>query len=360
MRSLAPDDSLLTPSDYQGIAERSNERLRFVRSIVDGQGYEHCSPGSRVTFATNSRTVAFAVEYNGRVIRRDSRNFTGAVLVDGALGRTFTNLSGPESSHRLDVKMTFLSQRPRRLELVWPYGDGMDLIAVQVEEDSTVIQWSRSQKKLAVAGDSIAQGFRSTHICRSWPFMLGQLVDSEVINIGYGSRRATASDALAAAKVGSDWLTYLIGFNDYNNQTPFDQFAVQIAGYVRTFREIRPTTPFFLITPLFASARPRVTGSIPLQAYRVAVGTVAAEMSSDRNLHLVDGLSLMPNDASTLKRDGVHPNDKGAAEISMRLAAAIVKADWRAAEALYFGQDQVQTSPRPPRMKSNGPETYGR
>ena len=45
---------------------------------------------------------------------------------------------------------------------------------------------------------------------------------------------------------------------------------------------------------------------------------VAAE-SKDEHLHLIDGLTLMDN-LPEMTTDGIHPNDKGFAQIAERLA----------------------------------------
>lgn len=46
-QTIIASDARLVASDYQTLSQTA-VRIRMTRSIVDGQGYEYCSPGARV------------------------------------------------------------------------------------------------------------------------------------------------------------------------------------------------------------------------------------------------------------------------------------------------------------------------
>jgi lysophospholipase L1-like esterase len=318
-QTILPNDGRLLVSDYHTIAERSATRLRFSRPLADGSGYQHCAPGARVSFITNASSVRFRVAYNGLVTRTGSgRNFVSVVLVDGALHSSFTNPLGEAGAAVVD-HVVELSSLPRQYDLVWPYGDGMDLLAIILNAGASLFQGIRPLGKMVVAGDSMTQGFEATDVLASYALSLPAAKARQLINMGYGGRRCFASDAgEALTGTGADRVVYLIGFNDFFGQVSLATFQSEAQGWITAARAALPSAKIYIVSPLYSPA----TAAIPLSSYRSALQAAEGGVG-DAETFFIDGLSLMANDLSSLAPDQIHPNNFGMSQVWMNLAAQI-------------------------------------
>lgn len=315
---IAPSDERLLVSDYQQIAERSPTRLRFVRSIVDGNNYQHCAPGARVSFETDATEIAFEVYYNGLVTRIGARNFVSTVLIDSEVHSTFTSPTGESGPSSYTHTITGLADSSKAVTLVWPYADGMDLITVTVNDGATVSAGSsRPSGVFAAAGDSITHGFSAIKTTDTWAYGLAEDLGRQLVSLGYGSRTAVATDANALIGTGADRVTYMIGYNNFAAQSNVAAFQAQVEGWIANARAALPAAKLYIISPIYSPN----TNTIPLSSYRTAVQAAEAA-AGDAETYFVDGLSLMSNSNDRLA-DGVHPNDTGAAEIRSAMAGII-------------------------------------
>jgi lysophospholipase L1-like esterase len=115
----------------------------------------------------------------------------------------------------------------------------------------------------------------------------------------------------------------MIGYNDYGKDKPLPQFRTDLAALLTNLRRRQPRTPIYLITPIWSEPESAYTNALGLHlaSYRTLIRDLAMQ-SKDSNLHWIDGLSLMPHEASLLA-DGIHPNDRGFEFIADRLAAKL-------------------------------------
>lgn len=318
---LLPNDSRLLVSDYHQIAERSTSRLRLRRSIVDGQGYEHCAPGARVSFVTDATSVSFLVYYNDLVTRDDARNFVAEVLVDGVSAGTFTNPAGAGGPSTVLQTLT-LAAGSKTVALIWPYGDGMDLLSVTLNTGSTASAAVRPAGKIVFQGDSITHGFSSSKSTQSWPYKTAALLNRQLINLGYGGRGANGSDASALTGTGADRVAYMIGFNNFYPASNLAAFQSAVESWITIARAALPAAKLYLVSPIYSTKTAADYGhTTELQAYRDRVQAAEAA-AGDAETYFVDGLTVMTNNGSRLL-DGIHPNDTGSGEIPAALAATI-------------------------------------
>ncbi len=318
--SLFPSDARLRVSDYWSITEQSPTRLRFLRGITNGNAYQNCSPGSRVGLYTNARVVRFRLYWNGLVTRDDVQNFIGGVLSDGTLNSTFTNPFGATGTGESWVTVDFGSNSTtaRKVELIWPYGDGMDLLEVQVSRGAAVvIAPARPTTKLVVAGDSITHGFNATNIFTSWAWQLAVAKGYQLINIANGSERVVAANANVLSETAAQHVIYAIGYNDFASQLATATFQSTLQSWLINARAELPSARLYVASMLYTSN----TNTITPAHYRTATAA-AVTVFADGNTEYVDGLTLMTNSGTRLA-DGIHPNDTGAAELATAWASII-------------------------------------
>ena len=192
---LAPDHPALAYSDYAEVAI-TRDMARFSRPILDNNGYWHTGPGARVRFWTDGETVTVGLRRNYLMPREDTRQPVGVVLVDGVVAATWADLER--------VTVTHAGPRMRLHEVVMPYNDSVDFLGVEIPAKATAAAAPRTSRRIAVLGDSIAQGFWASDVAHSWPFLLAQATGCEVVNLAYGEAMCAPSDAVAAAALAPD------------------------------------------------------------------------------------------------------------------------------------------------------------
>jgi len=317
--TLLPADPRLLVSDYRTIVERSPQKLSFIRSITEANNFRYCSPGTRVGFNTNSLSVKINVFYNFLVTRLDARNYVGVILADGVEVATFTNPSTNTASATVETLVTFGSVATRKIEIIWPYGDGMELVNIKVVAGSAVtIASARPTNKLLLLGDSITHGYSASKVTASWAYLLCGLKSVQMISEGYGSLKTVGSYGTSAATgSGAYAVTVALGYNDFGAQTDLATFQTAYQLILTNIRAALPSAKIYVITPIYSTS----TNTIPLSSYRTYIGNAVTAVG-DVNTVLIDGLTLMTNNSNRLL-DGIHPNDTGSAEIATALAAII-------------------------------------
>jgi len=317
--TLLPADPRLLVSDYRTIVERSPQKLSFIRAITEANNFRYCSPGTRVGFNTNSLSVKINVFYNFLVTRLDARNYVGVILADGVEVATFTNPSTNTASATVETLVTFGSVATRKIEIIWPYGDGMELVNIKVVAGSAVtIASARPTNKLLLLGDSITHGYSASKVTASWAYLLCGLKSVQMISEGYGSLTTVgAYGTTAATGSGAYAVTVALGYNDFAAQTALVTFQTAYQLLLTNIRAALPSAKIYVITPIYSTS----TNTTPLSDYRTYIGNAVTAVG-DGNTVLIDGLSLMTNNSNRLS-DGIHPNDTGSAEIATALAAII-------------------------------------
>lgn len=307
---LLPDDARGEASDYAAIEERSPARLRFVRPIVNP--YQYCSPGSRYRFQTDATQIIFAVSYNNLVTRYDARNYVATILVDGVVQATFDSR---DASYTLNL----VGVTSRLIELVWPFGDGMDLIQVSVNIGANFFTPApRPAAKYGAGGDSMTHGFSATKTTDGYAFKVAVAKNRQLINIANGGALVVAADADALIGTGADRVSYMIGYNNFVAQTALATFQAALEGWINNAEAALPAAKIFIVSPVYSPN----TNTITLAQYRTAAAA-AVTAAGGANVTYVNGLALMTNSNDRLNADLIHPNDLGNSEIATNLGAII-------------------------------------
>ncbi|MBX4967186.1 SGNH/GDSL hydrolase family protein [Rhizobium binae] len=292
------------------------DRARFSRPIVDGSGYANCTPGGRIRFRSNATSITFRLFYNNLVTRPDTYNDVSAVLVDGAVFATFT--SPGRVAARKDQTITFGSEQMRTIELLLPYCAGVEFQGIQQTPGALLLPCvPRPALSLLALGDSITHNFSASAAHLSWPFLLGVAKRWQVRNLGYGGRTTVPSDGTVAGSYGTDFVTVLLGHNDFRAQTPLATFKAQQQALQQNLRAANPDCRIIVITPTWTN----VSLAIPIESYRVQIRAAFGEIA-DGNALLIEGEPLAGNSTGSFP-DGVHPNDAASAQMAASIGGSI-------------------------------------
>lgn len=306
------DEPRLLLSDVVATVQRRADLLRLTRPVDTGTEMEHSTPGARLGFVTDSRRVDFLVRFQrfGRYLNPGCS--IGVVLVDGSPHQTYM---GRDTGH-LQTISVHLPRGRHHVELVWPYCRGMEVVRLRTCEGAILESPpSRPDRRVLLVGDSITQGLTSAGITRTWPFLLSRALEAEVLNFGFSSRRAHAIDGPVAGAIPASVAVYMIGVGDYFHQVDLASFRTAVAGFMEGFKRASQGQPLVVVTALHADLRPTKPERWSLEAYR----TELREAGREAGLSVIDGLSCMTPHRSRLRRDKVHLNDRGAAEVAASL-----------------------------------------
>ncbi len=326
MLKIPPTDKRVQFSDYANI-EVTKERARFDRMIDAEFGMRWDNPGARIRFRTDATSITANLFYNGRHNAMGSLNKTGVILVDGKRGGTFS--SGAERPGAVDATIEVpKSAKPAMhlYEVVLPYGDAVDFVGLQVNADAKFeTAPPRPRFRWVAYGDSITQGFWADDVTANYPFQVAQAKGWECVNMGFGGRQATPDDGKVIGSIEADLITVAMGFNDHFTKTPA-KYAEDMKALLGNIRARQPKTPIYVLTLLWSTDPYPTTLKLPLEDYRAAAREVVGQTAKagDANLHLIDGLDLVPHDAKYF-REGIHPVDEGFTLMARNLIKSLPK-----------------------------------
>lgn len=184
-------------------------------------------------------------------------------------------------------------------------------------------------------GDSITHGHGVTSPRETYVSQVADALGCVPLNYGFGGT-AWADNIVAqtiAARGDWDVLTIMLGANSLagldssGKPETAAQYAEKYDAYLATIRAAAPTKPILCITPILnrldLTGGGNQNGEMP-RAYREGISRVVRQrQAADRNLYLLDGLSLVDDPLYLLVTDAVHPNDLGMHRIAKGVAAAL-------------------------------------
>jgi hypothetical protein len=181
-------------------------------------------------------------------------------------------------------------------------------------------------------GSSISQCKEEPNPSRIWPARLGAAEGWEVICLGFGGQ--CHLDPVVARHIRDTpaaGIHLCLGINVYGGATHTARsLPPAVTGFLATIRDGRPDTPISVCTPIVSPSReaaPNAAG-LTLAGIRALVAdavTAFREAAGDRNLLLIDGLSLIGPDDAGLLHDGLHPSAEGYAVLGDRLRPILAK-----------------------------------
>jgi lysophospholipase L1-like esterase len=319
---IYPDDPLISYTEYAH-AVINHSAAVFNRPGVNN-GNEIDTPGARINFRTDATRVSIMVTYTfacgytgcGRFwLEQDGR------LLPAGLG--FDTTSG-----RATFLLATQSRRtPHSYSLIWPYATQVAFNGLQLgggENHLLAPAPTRPAPRYVAYGDSITQGYFASGTVRTYPDQVARKKHWSVVNMGFGGEATVPSDGTAVGVLNGSIVTVAIGANDWGQSKPLNTFVSDYNGLLDAIRSLQPQTPIYALTPIWTSVEGSTNGQgLHVQDYRQAITTIVQQrMATDTNLHLIDGLTLVPNQLKYFV-DGVHPNDAGFALYAASLAAEL-------------------------------------
>lgn len=184
----------------------------------------------------------------------------------------------------------------------------------------------QNKKRYFAIGDSISHGYGQTMTRETFPFLIANRFDMDLFNVAVGGSKISPSVGAMIQNKQIDFVTILIGFNDWNGST--DGIVAYKDKYEKLITFIRnhhPDTPIACVSPIVTNKpASEKKPNVPLSEYRKAVSEVVEgrKIAKDEHIFLVRGEDItFPAD---LVKDGVHLSVDGAKNFAKRLGDRIV------------------------------------
>ncbi len=326
---LAADDPRLEYSDYvsrQVIrTPEGNPRVRFDRVLKHNRNYNKDNPGARLRFRTDAKAVTVHLYYNELHTSPSARNGVGVWRIDG-MGRPEWQFNTKEKRTKRAPEKVQVSLpadgKFHDYEIILPYGDAVDVDGVEVNDGAEFATPApRPRYRAVFHGDSVTHGHTASRIDRTYPWLVGEKKNWQIINTALGGLSSPSLQPEAIASIPMDRLVVMIGVNDWQGGRPPAAYAAHVVKFLQEFRRRCPETPVTLITPLWVGPKWRPKSvKFELPEYRTAAEQAVKQLADPR-IQVIDGDTLIDHDAEKYFTPvAVHPNDAGFAQLAERLA----------------------------------------
>lgn len=178
-------------------------------------------------------------------------------------------------------------------------------------------------------GSSLTQSLAAAGPSRTWSALVARRNGWRLRNLGLSSE-AHLDQAVARAirDTPADLITLELGINVYILASLTARTLTSaIGGFLATIRDGHPETPVVVWGPFVSTARENVPNAVglTLRQVRELVGSSVERLRAqgDRNLHLIDGATLIGDQDGGLLMDGLHPSAAGELVLADRAAAAL-------------------------------------
>ena len=258
---------------------------------------------------------------------RDGKYVSSAAALTQFTRQDVIIFNDPEISGEAEMQVLFPFYY-RNAEIVM-HGIGIDAPA------SLTRAAPDNRPRVLFHGDSITHGHGVTSPRETYVWQAAEKLGCVPLNYGFGG--SAWADNIVAQTIAdrNDWdvLTIMIGTNSLigadatGRAETAAQYLAKYDAYLATIRTAAPTKPILCITPILNRADlkrgPNQNDERP-EAYRDGITRVVRERQrTDKNLYLLDGLSLVGDSLFLLVTDNVHPNDAGMHRIAEGVVAAL-------------------------------------
>ncbi|GAA4431764.1 SGNH/GDSL hydrolase family protein [Georgenia halophila] len=263
--------------------------------------------GVRVRLGTDARTV---------VGRATVAGLADEARVDAVVGNEL--VASASVTPQGDFVLDDLPAGDESIEVWLPQFGEFRLRELTVDDDARV--WRApplAQRRLVTYGSSITQCRTAASPAQTWPALLARRFDLDLTCLGFGGQ--CHLDPLVAHEIGAlapDVVTMCVGINIYGSATfSARSLLPAILGFVTTVRESSPTVPILMISPIGSPERETTPNAVGLTLVQIRSQVAEAvrllRKHGDENLHLLDGLDVLPLERADRLDDGLHPDAEG-------------------------------------------------
>lgn len=310
-------DSFTSLGPHDAIAVEVDGQVRTIYQVPTS-GQANTNPQVKLELIGNSFSESGDAPLRGAMDHIDSAATLAVTsVVTSASGTAAASGSKTESAENSTVDLSvFGMEFPRRVRVQLPLLRGCKFKnLISIGAPLTPIA---HRQQLLVLGDSITQGFVAGAPHLSWPRLVADALDLELVNQGIGGQ-VVQPGSLPSAHALENPARIVIAFGANYRYEPYQESVLRrdIERYLSQVSAQWHQVPCWVVTPFW-----HVEEAWPTHARSVfAQVPDALAKSALRHAHmgLVDGLKLIDHSAELFADGFEHPNAQGNAQIADRL-----------------------------------------
>jgi hypothetical protein len=268
--------------------------------------------GVRIRFRTDS--ILLRVEAKTGPYKVATSPALGLIGLDLYVNGRYHGSTLPQKEDGI-IKHDWTTGRAREMRditLYLPIGTRttIEAITLDAEAKTEPARAYSHQKPIAFYGSSITTGAQTSNPGMSFPCLLGRWLDMDFINLGF-SGNGKGEPALAHAVAEIDAACFVLDY--WANPTP-EQFRNTLPGFVDIIRAKHPNTPIIIPGPAYNPSESFGSrmGEYQIEKRQIAPAFVEQRRAAgDKDIHYVDGFSLISPDQADALSDARHPNSHG-------------------------------------------------
>lgn len=242
------------------------------------------------------------------------------------------------------------SSGSRRVQIWLPQNCPIELIQIASNEPLIPVE-TVSAPLWVHYGSSISHCEDADGPLGVWPVAASRELGLDIYNLGLaGCANLEQFAARTIRELPANLISLKLGINVVNGATMTERtFAPAIHGFIDTIREVQPTTPILVISPICCPAhennpgpteagadfmaqgqdfsRHSWIGELTLVKIRRTLETIVSQRAeTDSNIFYMDGLSLFDDVEALTMPDGLHPDAAGYRAIASNFVKRVPKA----------------------------------
>jgi len=278
-----------------------------------------CPSGGRIRFRSDTTALAIRLTYPSLPGMRNMHAF-GQAGVDAYVDGQYIASVAPRSATKVEAFFfKNVDKRVREYTLYLPLYLGVDVQALGLEPGASISPPAAFalDKPVVFYGTSITQGGCASRPGMSYQAILGRRLNVDFVNFGFsGSGKGEEEVARLVSEVTASCFVMDMA----QNNPSAESLEAVFPPFIETLRARHPDTPILCTTPIYSTSElpgSRNEGLYPemsrLEGMREVIRRAVRSRiaSGDRNIHLVEGYTLLGPDQGDGFVDGVHPNDLG-------------------------------------------------
>lgn len=208
-----------------------------------------------------------------------------------------------------------------RITIYFPNTTSAKIRNLKVSNNST-INYIEDRDYLLCLGDSITQGSLSHYSKSTYPVLLSRKLKLDVINQGVGGYFFDYKSLDEFIETKPKLISVAYGTNDWERFDDINQIIENIELYFKKLNEIYENIPIFVITPIW---REIYLSILPSGSFFDVVAAIIKACDKYENMHIVDGMKLVPHEIKFFGDKVLHPNELGFEFYAENLYREIVK-----------------------------------
>ncbi|NOZ21862.1 MAG: GDSL family lipase [Planctomycetes bacterium] len=261
--------------------------------------------GVRLCFATDSKAVRLNVTPMAAAGKID-------VVCNGDPIETVPFAQGDTA-----IAAGALPEGRKEIALWLPMAVPVQLASVEIDARASLERTADTRPKWITYGSSISHCGGAESPAYTWPGIVARECGLNLTCLGFGGNcHLEPNLARLIRDLPADYISLKVGINVMGGASLGPRtFLPAVIGFVLIVREGHPETPLVLCSPIISKPRETTDNAAGLNLVKMrgyiqeAVDIFQAR--GDKNIHYVDGLSLLGPDHAHLQADDCHPNAEG-------------------------------------------------